>query len=118
PTVLVGWSFGASVALRESLADERVAALVLVGIPLEPGDLELPELPNPEELASLAERRSLLLAGDRDRYCPPEALRAFGAGFPHADVVIVPGADHYFTRREREAAAIVGEAAGVAASGG
>src|SRR5262249_48220793 len=53
PTLLVGWSFGGSVALRESLGDERVAALALVGIPLVPGDIELPDLPSPEQLASL-----------------------------------------------------------------
>jgi len=111
PTLLVGWSFGASVALRESLGDERVDALSLVGIPLEPGDVELPPIPSAEELASLGDRPVLLLAGERDRYCPPDALRDLGARIPRAEVVVVPGADHYFTRREREAAAIVGDAA-------
>ena len=42
PTVLCGWSFGANVALRESLDDPRVAALVLLGIPLDPSDVTLP----------------------------------------------------------------------------
>ena len=110
-TLLVGWSFGANVALREALHDDRVDALALVGIPLAPGDVELPPIPSPEELAALGDRPVLLLAGDRDRYCPPDALRDLGAGIPRAEVVVVPGADHYFTRREREAAAIVGDAA-------
>ncbi len=50
PSVVCGWSFGANVALREAVDDERVAALVLIGIPLQPKDVTLPALPPPEEL--------------------------------------------------------------------
>ena len=37
PTVLVGWSFGAWVSLRQALDDPRVGAAVLIGIPVAPG---------------------------------------------------------------------------------
>ena len=47
-TLVVGWSFGASVALREALEDPRVDGLALLGIPLRPGDVELPRLPEPD----------------------------------------------------------------------
>ncbi len=107
PTILVGWSFGASVALREALDDARVSALALVGIPLRPGDIEMPPLPDRTDLRLFA-RPALLLAGEHDRYAPPEDLRAYGAQFPQAEVVIVPGTDHYFWRREKEAASVVG----------
>lgn len=107
PVLLVGWSFGASVALRAALDDRRVGALALVGMPLRPNDLSLPPLPDPTDLRSL-KRPALLLAGEQDGYCPSEDLATYAAGFPDATVEVVPGTDHYFWRRERDAAAIVG----------
>jgi pimeloyl-ACP methyl ester carboxylesterase len=106
PTVVCGWSFGASVALREALDDERVAALVLVGYPLEP-DVEIPPTPSASELR-LLRRPVLLLSGETDPYSPPEELRALGAALPRAEVEILAGTDHYLWRREREAATIAG----------
>lgn len=106
PTLLFGWSFGASVALREAFEDRRVSALALFGIPLRPNDLQLPPLPDRAELRRL-KRPVLFLAGEHDEYCPPDELRAYGDGV--ADVVIIQGTDHYLWRHERDAAAIVGD---------
>lgn len=106
PTLVFGWSFGASVALRECFDDERVSALVLFGAPLRPNDLQLPPMPTAAELR-LLKRPLLLLAGANDEYCPADELRAYGDGV--AEVAIMDGTDHYLWRREREAAAIVGE---------
>jgi hypothetical protein len=106
PTLVFGWSFGASVALREAFDDDRVAALALVGLPLRPNDLELPPLPTHEALGRL-QRPLLFLAGEHDEYCPPDALRAYGGDV--AEVVIVDDVDHYLARKEREAADIVGD---------
>jgi uncharacterized protein len=108
PTVSCGWSFGASVAVREALDDPRVAALVLIGMPLRPNDLSLPPLPHEQELHRLA-RPTLVLAGDNDRYCPVDEATGLAAAFPKGRLHIVEGADHYLWRREREAAAIVGD---------
>jgi hypothetical protein len=107
PTLVCGWSFGANVALREALDDARVAGLALIGPPLD-HDLDLPALPTPAELR-LLKRPVLLLAGERDEYAPPDALEALRSRLPSARTAIVPGTDHYLWRREREAAAIVGE---------
>jgi alpha/beta superfamily hydrolase len=107
PLLLVGWSFGASVALREALDDRRVSAVAVVGMPLQPNDLSLPPLPDPADLR-LFRRPALLLAGAHDEYCPEPELRTYASSFPDAEVRIVPGTDHYFWRREKEAAAIVG----------
>jgi uncharacterized protein len=92
PTLVCGWSFGANVALREAFDDVRPAALALIGIPLEPGDVASP---------------LLFLAGDADEYCPAEQLRAY-AGPAGAEVAVLEGTNHYLWRREREAAEIVG----------
>jgi alpha/beta superfamily hydrolase len=106
PTLVFGWSFGASVALREAFDDRRVSALALFGIPLRPNDLQLPPLPDAAELRRL-KRPILFLAGELDEYCPADELRAYGDGV--AEVVIVDGTDHYLWRHEREAATIVGD---------
>jgi alpha/beta superfamily hydrolase len=117
PTIVVGWSFGANVALREALDDPRVDALALVGVPLRPEDVEIPPLPDRTDLR-LFGRPALLLAGEHDRYAPPDELRAYAAQFPHAEAVVLEGTDHYFWRREKEAAAVVGTFAERALGGG
>jgi alpha/beta superfamily hydrolase len=106
PTVVVGWSFGANVGLREALDDERVAALALVGLPLE-HELEIPGVPSASELR-LFGRPVLLLAGEHDGFAPEPRVRELASAFPNAEVAIVPGTDHYLWRHERDAAAIVG----------
>jgi alpha/beta superfamily hydrolase len=106
PTVVAGWSFGANVALREALDDDRVGALALIGFPLT-HDLDLAPTPTASEMRSLR-RPVLLLSGETDVYSPPERLREIAASFRDATVEIVPGTDHYLWRHEREAAAVVG----------
>lgn len=106
PCVVVGWSFGANVALREALEDERVAALALIGFPLR-HDLEIPPTPTASELR-VFRRPVLLLSGQTDEYSPAEALRELAAALPDATVETLAGTDHYLWRREREAAAIIG----------
>lgn len=107
PTLLAGWSFGASVALREALDDRRVGAVALIGMPLRPGDVALPPMPDVADLR-LLRRPALLLTGEHDTYCPPEDLRAYAGAFPDAEVAVLAGTDHFFWRREQEAARIVG----------
>lgn len=107
PTALIGWSFGANVAVRAAIDDQRVAALGLIGLPLVPNDLTLPPLPDATDLRALR-RPVLLLAGEHDTFAPRPDVESYAAGFPQASVRIVAGTDHYFWRREREAAAIVG----------
>lgn len=107
PTIVCGWSFGASVALREALHDPRVAALALIGMPLQPNDLSLPPVPQAAELRGLR-RPVLVLAGDNDAYCPLEDAQGFTTSLADGRLHVVEGADHYLWRREREAAAVVG----------
>jgi uncharacterized protein len=105
PVLLAGWSFGANVALRVSLGDDRVGALAMIGIPLRPGDIEMPALPEPTELRR-TRRPMLFVAGERDIFCPPDELRAY-ADAAGAEASMVENTDHYFWRRERELAASI-----------
>lgn len=107
PTVVCGWSFGANVALREAIADERVGALALIGLPLDAADLDLPALPSRSELRAF-KRPVLLLGGEGDLSCPRPMLEALGRTLPNTEVAILPGTDHFLWRHEKEAAEIVG----------
>ena len=107
PTLVCGWSFGAVVGLLESLTDERVAALALIAPPLDPGDIDVPSVPSNAELR-VFRRPTLLIAGEGDVYCPRPRLEALGRAMPNAEVVILPGTDHFLWRREKEAATAVG----------
>jgi alpha/beta superfamily hydrolase len=114
PTVVVGWSFGANVAVRETLDDERVAGLAVIGLPIAPNDLALPTLPEPSILRA-RNLPALMVAGENDEYCPSDELQTYAAA-SGATAAIVEGTDHYFWRRERDAAGLIGSfAAGFAA---
>lgn len=108
PTVVVGWSFGASVALRHALRDDRVAALVLVGLPLGEASTVLAPVPDIGDLSTL-DTPVLLVAGDRDRFCPLPAVRSVATYLPRAETMVMPDAGHFFRRREREVAGWIGD---------
>lgn len=108
PTLVCGWSFGANVALRESIEDERVSALALVGLPLGEHRVDVPDLPSVSELRAFR-RPVLLLAGQGDQYCTPPDLDALGRKLPSSEVAIVSGTDHFLWHREKEAAERIGE---------
>lgn len=108
PTVLVGWSFGANVAIRHAMTDPRVVALALVGLPLGFDPVPVVELPDDEALRAW-DVPVLLVTGDDDAICPvPEALELSGR-IPNADVRVFEGAGHFFRRREREPAEAVAD---------
>lgn len=108
PTFVFAWSFGANVALREAVTDDRVAALALCGLPLDGSAGDLPPLPSPEELARLG-RPVLLAVGGGDQISPADRVRALAAAIARAEVAVFPGAGHFFPRRERELAGRVAD---------
>src|SRR5438874_947143 len=85
PVLAAGFSFGSTVALRASAADARVAALIAVGLPL--ASLPVESLPRPRVPA-------LFVTGERDAFGPPALLMDFVRD--SGEIVIVPGADHFF----------------------
>jgi alpha/beta superfamily hydrolase len=97
---LVGYSFGAVMALFNAARDDQARPLVLIGIPLR-WNLPLPALYHSD---------CLLLAGEIDQFCPLSELRAFAQqqeGVVKVDVIA--GADHFLFGYESEVAnAVVG----------
>jgi len=107
PTLVAGWSFGANVALREAVHDERVRGLALVGFPLSETSLSLPPPPDRRELAELG-RPVLFVVGEADHFCPLPELRRLARRIPGAEVEVIAGTDHFFWKREREVADRIG----------
>jgi pimeloyl-ACP methyl ester carboxylesterase len=50
----------------------------------------------------------LLVAGDADPFCPVPDLRNLAGWIPRAELVVMNGTDHYFSRREGELAEVIG----------
>ena len=108
PTVVVGWSFGATVALREATGDDRVAGLAIGGYPLADVAITRAPLPPAEELRAF-ETPTLIVVADDDRFSPVHAVLELTGTIPNAEVRVFEGAGHLFARREREAAEAIGE---------
>ncbi len=99
--VLAGYSFGAMTAVRAA-ARVEVAAIIAVALPLGMID--------PSALGAIT-RPIVLLAGDRDSYCPANHLAALTERLGSlAWLKIIPGADHFFGGREHEIATALDEA--------
>jgi pimeloyl-ACP methyl ester carboxylesterase len=73
------------VALKAAAGDARIAAAIVLGLPLatESGRL----VPRPAVPAFYA-------VGERDAFGPPDELRRFAG--PEAAIEVFPGADHFF----------------------
>ncbi len=86
---LVGYSFGAAVALLA--ADERVAAVVAISIPAFGRGIPNLSIGCP----------TLLITGERDDVAPAGQLNALAAVIgPACRVEVVPGADHFWWGHE------------------
>jgi alpha/beta superfamily hydrolase len=103
---LMGYSFGASVGLRQVENDPRVAAIVALCLPL--GAASIGSLK--KDFWERCSTPKLFLAGDRDHICPLEELQALHQRLPEPkQLVVLEGADHFLWGREEEAADAIGD---------
>jgi hypothetical protein len=92
--VLAGYSFGSVAAVRAAADLPEVTAILALALPLAMVDRSA--------LAAIA-KPIVLLAGDRDSYCPAKDLAAMAEQLgPLARLRIIAGADHFFAGREQE----------------
>lgn len=99
--VLAGYSFGSIAAVRAAARVPEVAAIVAIALPLGMVDQSA--------LGAIA-KPIVLLAGDRDSYCPAKDLAAMAERLgPLARLRIIAGADHFFGGREQEITAALAE---------
>jgi alpha/beta superfamily hydrolase len=99
PLGLVGYSFGALMALRWVSRGGKANGLVLVGLPLRSvngGDNDLPPVPDD----------TFIVAAEHDQFGTSAELRE---RFPKARIAGVRGADHFFVGHREEMARLVTE---------
>jgi hypothetical protein len=94
PLCLGGFSFGIWVGSAVGCADERVTQIVAVGTPTRMFDnQDLLQCP----------KRKLFVQGGADQLGPAGELQALAERLPEPKrVVVVPGADHFFTGRQED----------------
>jgi alpha/beta superfamily hydrolase len=99
PMLFAGFSFGAAVGLRAACPDERVRALIGLGLPVAAIDDRTYDF----AFLQTCMKPKLFVSGDRDQFGPPAKLEAVVGSLPEPKkLVIVPGADHFFEGRLRE----------------
>lgn len=93
PLCLAGFSFGTWVGLPAGCADPRVTVLIGAGVPTS--------LLSTDALAG-CDKPKLIVQGEHDQYGPLDTLRPWYQQLPPPkELVIVPDADHFFTRQQQ-----------------
>jgi alpha/beta superfamily hydrolase len=99
PVIFAGFSFGAAVGLRVACPDDRVKAVVGLGLPVQPVDNRTYDL---DFLQSCCKPK-LFVSGSRDQYGPRAKVEALVNSLPEPKkLVIIDSADHFFEGRLRE----------------
>jgi alpha/beta superfamily hydrolase len=101
PVVLGGFSFGAAVALRVGVDDDRVGALLLMGLPV---------LAIESARENPRAKPALFVQGERDEFGNREAIEEFVRSFSGPrTLVVVPGSDHLFSAGTAPVEEAIGE---------
>lgn len=99
PTILSGFSFGAYVALRVAAIDDRVKAMIGLGVPARMFD---------DEYLKDSHKPKLIIQGTKDELAPyPQTLEWFEHVPAPKSLVAVQGADHFFQGHLDEVQAII-----------
>ncbi|HEX7521403.1 MAG TPA: hypothetical protein VF441_05015 [Acidimicrobiia bacterium] len=102
PVVLIGWSFGADVAL--CVPDPRLAAWMAIAPPLR--------FATDVEAVARDPRPKLLALAEHDEFRDPASVREAIDGWANTDVEILAGATHYFVGRTDRLADLAGRYVG------
>jgi alpha/beta superfamily hydrolase len=97
--IFAGFSFGAAVGLPAACSDQRVKAVIGLGLPVSPiGDRSY-EFSFLEGCA----KPKLFVSGERDQFATPAQLKSLIGSLPEPKkLTLISGADHFFEGRLRE----------------
>ena len=104
PLVFAGFSFGAAVGLRAAHADDRVRALIALGLPAMPVPSESGEARVYDfEFLRASTKPKLFISGSRDQFAPPGTLEVLVRTFAEPKKLVrIEAGDHFFEGRLRE----------------
>ena len=99
PVIFAGFSFGAAVGLRAAYADDRVRALIALGLPV----LEVEGRVYDFEFLRACTKPKLFVSGSRDQFGPARKLEALVQTFADPKKLVrIEAGDHFFEGRLRE----------------
>ena len=99
PLIFAGFSFGAAVGLRVACPDNRVKAVIGLGVPVQPVNERVYDL----DFLHSCNKPKLFVSGSRDQFGPRARLEALVKQLPEPKkLVIIDSADHFFEGRLRE----------------
>ena len=99
PIVFAGFSFGAAVGLRAAHADDRVRALIALGLPAVPIEDRIYDF----EFLRASTKPKLFVSGSRDQFGPVGKLEALVNTFAEPKTLVrIDAGDHFFEGRLRE----------------
>jgi uncharacterized protein len=99
PVLFAGFSFGAAVGLRAAYADDRVPALIALGLPAVPVEDRVYDF----EFLRTCTKPKLFVSGSRDQFGPPGKLEALVDTFPDPKKLVrIEAGDHFFEGRLKE----------------
>jgi uncharacterized protein len=104
PIIFAGFSFGAAVGMRAAYADDRVAALIALGLPAVPAPSDSGEGRVYDfEFLRVCTKPKLFVSGARDQFAPPGKLEALVATFAEPKKLVrIEAGDHFFEGRLKE----------------
>ncbi len=101
PLALIGYSFGAWVALQVGDSDARITAMIGIAPPLDLYAMEF---------LTRNAKPSLFIVGTQDEFCSMENILQLQPHLPAAtSMQILEGADHFFTDRTDEIERLISE---------
>ena len=99
PVIFAGFSFGAAVGLRAAYADDRVRALIALGLPAVPIEDRFYDF----EFFRACTKPKLFVSGSRDPFGPAGKLEALVDTFAEPKKLVrIEAGDHFFEGRLKE----------------
>jgi len=103
PIVFAGFSFGAAVGLRAAYADDRIPALIALGLPAVPVADRKDDRVYDYDFLRTSTKPKLFVSGSRDQFAPPGKLEALVETFSEPKKLVrIEAGDHFFEGRLRE----------------
>ena len=104
PIVFAGFSFGAAVGLQAACPDDRVAALIGLGLPVNAIDDRVYQF----EFLQSCLKPKLFVSGSRDQFGPPGKLEALVKTFSEPKKLVrIEAGDHFFEGRLKELRVVI-----------
>jgi alpha/beta superfamily hydrolase len=99
PVIFAGFSFGAAVGLRAAYSDDRVRALIALGLPAVPVEDYVYDF----EFLHACAKPKLFVSGSRDQFGPLGKLETLVNTFAEPKKLVrIEAGDHFFEGRLRE----------------